>query len=1346
MQLSREHPFPGLRPFDFDDAAYFFGRGSQISALFRHLDRSRFIAVIGSSGGGKSSLVRAGLLPLLQQEASEPGGRPWHWTTLTPGDAPIARLARALAALAQPVPGERPSAATIRTERIDAALRRSSFGIGEALGEMPNLGDAPILIVVDQFEELFRYAGSSQRNPLEDERWRNDAANFVQLLLEATRPRESRIYVLITMRSDFIGDCAQFFGLPEAVSATQFLVPALTRDQTGDVIREPIAHAGGAIEPDLVERLLNDSGNEIDALPVLQHCLLRLWETAPPEPEGRRVTLGLYNAVGRIGGALSQHANEVMATIPESIGAVERVFRALSERDKEGRATRRARSFAQLLAETGVAEAELRGVLDRFRADDCTFLLPSSSSEPELSSGTRVDVAHEALLRRWDKISGGDESAGRGWLASEEHDRDIYRGLLGLVESGNDGSATITLPTALVDDRWAWWEALRPTPAWADRYGGAYERVEKLLLDSRAELDRERARAAETAEREREFVARQAAAERERLESVAQMERVRADAAVRVAKTTRNYLVLAVTLFVLALGGLATGLINAQKAQAAKAALQTSIDNDRKLLDQQSLTYSMSSTTTERNLDLTIKAFSTVIALAPGDADAYLKRGLTYYQEGRYDLSIADFSRAISLESNNAVAFRDRGAAYLAQHVDDKAIADETSAIDLNPYLTPAYLDRGAALTDAKRYDEALADYNKAIELDPNYAPAYGNRGLFFERRGDYDSAIADFSKSIELDPNVAFVYKKRADAYEAKGQTDPADEAKLHQLSVAAAATGASAPVRRDRSADYDPGRSSVERPKVDAQLSSAYIDKGNALDSSGDYVGAIGSYDRAIQLHPSDAIAYYNRGVTRENHGNYRDALPDFDAALRLNPRYESAFEARAIAESDLGDYQHSLADHDAALRLNPRDEDAYNNRGNVYENVENYRLAIADYDRAKSLDPTDPYPYNNRGLAYYELDQFDRAIVDFAAAIKLKPSYAEAYRNRGLAYYEKDEYDLAIRDYDKAVALRPRYADAYRLRGLVHYQRGENDAAIADYGRALDIDPGLARAYSDRSDAYEAKGAYARSIADATHAIALNPGYAWSYKTRALSEDHEDRYDRAIADYEEAISLDPKQKSFYAAEGSTFANSGRYDSAFKDFSRALALDPKYESAYTDRGTAYFTEGDTAHAVADFGRAIALDGTDPWPHLVTGIADYYSGANNEARRQFARALGLRPHYAYNALWLELADRKGHVPSSLAAEAKEIDAKAWPAPIVQLFLGHLNSAALFAAARNPDPIRTREQTCEANFYSAELLRLSGARADLAPRYVTAARDCPHNFMEWGAAREALRTLGMTPP
>ena len=181
----------------------------------------------------------------------------------------------------------------------------------------------------------------------------------MEILQDAERRRLQNVHVLITMRSDFIGDCAYFHRLPEVVSATQYLVPNLTRGELEEAIRRPIEVAGGAIEPELVERLINDCGDELDQLPVLQHCLMRLWDRAGAESATGppRLTRQTYDEIGRMTEAVSRHADEILHDCAGQELAVEQTFRALSEFDRDGRAIRRALRFDLMArrANTGLA-------------------------------------------------------------------------------------------------------------------------------------------------------------------------------------------------------------------------------------------------------------------------------------------------------------------------------------------------------------------------------------------------------------------------------------------------------------------------------------------------------------------------------------------------------------------------------------------------------------------------------------------------------------------------------------------------------------------------------------------------------------------------------------------------------------------------------------------------------------------------------------------------------------------------------------------------------------------------------------------------------------------------------
>ena len=270
--MTTPSPYPGLRPFQQDEARLFFGREAQIEDMLARLEDGRFLAVVGTSGCGKSSLVRAGLIPALEQGFLSNAQPNWRMAVMNPGSAPFDNLTTAL--LREAALGRERQYASQAAALLQAALRRGPLGLVEAVAESHLPEGTNLLLVVDQFEEIFRYRKQTQNV--------NDADAFVSLLLASAQSRQLDvpIYVVIAMRSDFIGDCGLFTGLPEAINDSQFLTPRLTRDQYRSAIVEPALVAGGQLTDVLVTQLLNDLRGEPDQLPVLQHALMRMWTQA----------------------------------------------------------------------------------------------------------------------------------------------------------------------------------------------------------------------------------------------------------------------------------------------------------------------------------------------------------------------------------------------------------------------------------------------------------------------------------------------------------------------------------------------------------------------------------------------------------------------------------------------------------------------------------------------------------------------------------------------------------------------------------------------------------------------------------------------------------------------------------------------------------------------------------------------------------------------------------------------------------------------------------------------------------------------------------------------------------
>src|ERR1043165_8910105 len=409
------NPFPGLRPFEQDEYRLFFGREGQSDALIERLQRSHFLAVVGTSGSGKSSLVRAGLLPALRGGMMAGAGSGWRIAIMRPGSDPIGNLAHSLAEQDALLKGGGGLAPAEAEAVIEATLRRGSLGLVEAVRQARLAEYEKLLLVVDQFEELFRFRAARVSSSTED-----DASAFVKLLLEASQQSELPIFVVPTMRSDFLGDCAQFQGLPEAINDGQYLIPRMTRDERRFAVKGPVGVARGKISEPLINRLLNDVGDNPDQLPILQHALMRTWEHwQAHRRDGEPLGLEHYEAIGTMSDALSRHADEAYNELPDekSRKIAERLFKALSERGVDNREIRRPTRLDTICKITGASTAEVIRVIDVFRGGGRSFLMPPIGTE--LHADSVIDISHESLIRNWQRL--------KQWVNEEAQSVRVYR-------------------------------------------------------------------------------------------------------------------------------------------------------------------------------------------------------------------------------------------------------------------------------------------------------------------------------------------------------------------------------------------------------------------------------------------------------------------------------------------------------------------------------------------------------------------------------------------------------------------------------------------------------------------------------------------------------------------------------------------------------------------------------------------------------------------------------------------------------------------------------------------------------------------------------------------------------
>jgi WD40 repeat protein len=475
-------PFPGLRPFREGEDHLFFGRESQVDTMIDKLAGRRFLAVVGTSGSGKSSLVNCGLRPALHRGLMAKAGTSWRMAQFRPGSNPLRAMARALAKDGTLFSGFESAGMTLE-DMIEASLRMSNLGLAD-IYEQAHLGEgANLLVVVDQFEELFRYRALGASAVGDGQKRSQEATAFVNLLLEAKAQANFPIYIVLTMRSDYLGDCAEFPGLPEAINEGQYLVPRMTREERRAAIAGPVGVGGAEITPVLLTRLVNDVGDNPDQLSILQHALNRTW--ARWEHEGKckgRLDLRHYEAIGTMARALDQHAEKAFGELEteRQKKICEKIFKALTDKGTDPRGIRRPTKLETLCALADASPAEVTEVIDVFRKPSRSFLMPPL---PEaLEPDTVIDISHESLMRVWERL--------KDWADDEAHSAQEYRRLSETAAQHRAGRESL-LHDPRLQLALNWRDQEAPTEAWAGLYGGGFEPAMSFLAESKAQRDQE---------------------------------------------------------------------------------------------------------------------------------------------------------------------------------------------------------------------------------------------------------------------------------------------------------------------------------------------------------------------------------------------------------------------------------------------------------------------------------------------------------------------------------------------------------------------------------------------------------------------------------------------------------------------------------------------------------------------------------------------------------------------------------------------------------------------------------------------------------------------------------------
>lgn len=472
---SVENPFPGLRPFSIEESHLFFGRESHVDEILDKLGKNHCVTIMGYSGSGKSSLVSCGLVPVLYGGYLTENGPNWQVIPMRPGGSPLANLTDAIVNFMVGAGKLSAEDRPIQQAIVRSVLKGNPFGLVEVIRYLQGEDSQNFFLLIDQFEELIRYRET-------DEESMNEASLFVKLVLTAIHQREVPIYVSFSLRSDFIGECSVFSGLTEVINHSNYLVPQMGREQKRLAIEGPVAVGGGRISQRLVKKLLNDIGDNQDQLPIMQHALMRTWDYWVENREpGEPLDLRHYNAVGRIGQALSLHANEAFEELtPQQKEVAEVLFKSITEKNQENQGLRRpakVKVIAELCATTEDAVIE---VVECFRKTGRSFLMPGS--HVRLTGASQVELSHESLMRIWTRLA--------AWVDEEFESAQMYKRISDAAALYQTGKAGLWRPPDLMLAL-NWQKKQRPTRIWAQRYDIAFERAIVFLDTSRITYEAE---------------------------------------------------------------------------------------------------------------------------------------------------------------------------------------------------------------------------------------------------------------------------------------------------------------------------------------------------------------------------------------------------------------------------------------------------------------------------------------------------------------------------------------------------------------------------------------------------------------------------------------------------------------------------------------------------------------------------------------------------------------------------------------------------------------------------------------------------------------------------------------
>jgi len=456
----QRNPFPGSRPFFSAEDQFFFGRDDAVSEVLKILLEKRFVALVGASACGKTSLIQSGIIPALLSDMKEE----WVPVFIRPGKRPLESLIRGF---------QKVFSKKISESDVHAFLRNTN-SLGDFLIEK-GLGNYNYFLVVDQFEELFTWPvvakkRKSGRNP--------DAVPFINHLMNLVEEEEPMIYLMLSIRSDFLDYCSTFRGLTEHLNKSKYLLTQMSQEDLKEAILEPLRVSGAIVKSGFEDYLLKELKDVEPQLPLLQNALKQTWNHWKKQGRADQpISLDDYRIAGSIRGGLSrdlEHIYQSMEFYQKEI--CERIFKTIAFKTGRQEAYSRRTTLGSIARIAKCSIDRVLEVVEIFDKAGHPFL--SNKLSETMTSETKIELPHESLIHVWDRL--------HQWVDEEDASIRMYLKVSRASASYQQDKGALLVADEL-QQAIDWKREQNPTPAWGIQFDPAYERAMVFLNTSEEE-------------------------------------------------------------------------------------------------------------------------------------------------------------------------------------------------------------------------------------------------------------------------------------------------------------------------------------------------------------------------------------------------------------------------------------------------------------------------------------------------------------------------------------------------------------------------------------------------------------------------------------------------------------------------------------------------------------------------------------------------------------------------------------------------------------------------------------------------------------------------------------------